>query len=162
MKAPRKLPESFQKLPEAPRSSQRLPGGSENTSSSQKAPRKLAESSQKAPRRLPEAPRSSQKLPEAPRKVRERFQKFPGKLPNIKYVFKNRTFSRLKKEVISILKNARFKGSGAKSRPWGHFQAPNSKFRTSKFRFQGLNSRLCSFMKTSILNFKLQNLNFKA
>ena len=31
---------------------------------------------------------------------------------------KNRKFSGPKKEVISILKNARFKGSGAKSWPW--------------------------------------------
>ena len=31
---------------------------------------------------------------------------------------KNRKFSAPKKEVISILKNARFKGSGAKSWPW--------------------------------------------
>ena len=73
-----------------------------------KAPRKLPESSQKASR-------SSQKLPEAPRRLPERFQKVPGKPPNTKYAFKNRKFSRPKKEVISILKNARFKGSGAKS-----------------------------------------------
>ena len=31
---------------------------------------------------------------------------------------KNRKFSAPKKEIISILKNARFKGSGAKSWPW--------------------------------------------
>ena len=52
--------------------------------------------------------------------------------PNPKH--QNRKFSGPKTEVISILKNAWFKGSGAKSGPWAFFGAPKPQTQNPKPR----------------------------